>query len=60
MRARLPCPGWFVRGMALFRSSGYIGGKWQDCEATFPVYNPATGEELGRVADMEEKKLKRP
>ena len=53
MRARLPCSArLFARGMALFRSSGYIGGKWQDCDAKFPVYNPATGEELGRVADM--------
>lgn len=42
----------FARGMALFRSSGYIGGKWKDCDAKFPVYNPATGQELGRVADM--------
>lgn len=42
----------FFRGMALFRSSGYIGGKWKDCDAKFPVYNPATGEEIGRVSDM--------
>lgn len=53
MRARLPCMTLqFFRGMALFRSSGYIGGKWKDCDAKFPVYNPATGEEIGRVSDM--------
>jgi len=38
--------------MALFRNSGYIGGKWKDCDARFPVYNPATGVEIGKVADM--------
>lgn len=42
----------FTRGMALFRSSGYIGGKWKDCDAKFPVCNPATGEEIGKVANM--------
>lgn len=44
----------FTRGMALFRSSGYIGGKWKDsdCDVKFPVYNPATGEEIGKVANM--------
>ncbi|EDO45404.1 predicted protein [Nematostella vectensis] len=45
--------------MALFRSQsslirhkGYVGGKWLDGDSTFPVYNPATGEELGQVANM--------
>lgn len=42
----------FVRRMSLFQSSGFIGGKWKDCVAKFPVYNPATGEEIGRVSDM--------
>lgn len=42
----------FVRRMSLFQSSGFIGGKWRDCVAKFPVYNPATGEEIGRVSDM--------
>ena len=53
MRARLPC-GLLgcIRGMALYRSSGYIGGKWKDCETKFPVYNSATGQEIGRVSDM--------
>lgn len=50
---RLPCMTvQFARGMALFRNSGYIGGKWKDCDARFPVYNPATGVEIGKVADM--------
>ena len=42
----------FSRNMSLMRSSGYIGGKWKDCDTKFPVHNPATGQELGRVADM--------
>ncbi|MER6717239.1 NAD-dependent succinate-semialdehyde dehydrogenase, partial [Streptomyces sp. NPDC000877] len=31
----------------------FIGGSWQDAESgrTLPVDNPATGEELCRVAD---------
>ena len=53
LRVRLPLMTvQFTRGMALFRSSGYIGGKWKDCDAEFPVYNPATGEEIGKVANM--------
>ena len=53
MRTRLVCRlRQLARGMALFRSSGYIGGKWKDCDSKFSVYNPATGQELGRVADM--------
>ena len=42
----------FVRKMSLFQSRGFIGGKWKECVAKFPVYNPATGEEIGRVSDM--------
>ena len=53
MRAGLPCMRLqFVRGMAFLRSSGYIGGIWKDCDVKFPVYNPATGEEIGRVSSM--------
>lgn len=53
LRVRLPLMTvQFTRAMALFRSSGYIGGKWKDCDAKFPVYNPATGEEIGKVANM--------
>ena len=55
LRVRLPLMTvQFTRRMALFRSSGYIGGRWKDtdCDAKFPVYNPATGEEIGKVANM--------
>ena len=41
-----------VRRMSLFQSCGFIGGKWKECNAKFPVYNPATGEEIGKVSDM--------
>ena len=52
-KAAIPCITMqFVRRMSLFQSSGFIGGKWKDCVAKFPVYNPATGEEIGRVSDM--------
>lgn len=29
----------------------YIDGTWQERDKTFAVYNPATGEEIGQVAD---------
>ena len=29
----------------------YINGEWKYLNETFPVYNPATGEEIGQVAD---------
>lgn len=29
----------------------FINGEWQQPTATFPVFNPATGEEIGQVAD---------
>lgn len=29
----------------------FINGKWQTNGTTFPVYNPATGAEIGQVAD---------
>ncbi|MBL6821990.1 MAG: aldehyde dehydrogenase family protein, partial [Luminiphilus sp.] len=28
-----------------------INGEWQTDTPTFPVFNPATGEEIGQVAD---------
>lgn len=37
---------------SLLRKNSYIGGKWITGESTFPVYNPATGEEIAQVADM--------
>lgn len=40
----------------LERTEGYIGGNWVGANApeTFPVVNPATGEELARVQSMGE------
>ncbi len=37
----------------LLRTQAYIGGNWEDAREgrTFGVFNPATGEELVRVAD---------
>jgi len=29
----------------------YINGEWIESNKTFGVINPATGEEIGRVAD---------
>jgi succinate-semialdehyde dehydrogenase/glutarate-semialdehyde dehydrogenase len=29
----------------------YIDGEWRELAATFPVFNPANGEEIGRVAN---------
>jgi len=41
----------------LERTEGYIGGNWVGANApeTFPVVNPATGEELARVQTMGKK-----
>jgi succinate-semialdehyde dehydrogenase/glutarate-semialdehyde dehydrogenase len=35
----------------LLRTQGYIDGQWVGT-ATWPVFNPATGEEIARVPDM--------
>lgn len=45
---------YLTRRKHTFRSpTGYFGGKWKESDhPTFPVYNPGTGEELGRVCDM--------
>ncbi|XP_037748972.1 succinate-semialdehyde dehydrogenase, mitochondrial isoform X2 [Chelonia mydas] len=40
---RLPGP--------LARSGGFVGGRWVQAAAAFPVLDPASGAELGRVAD---------
>ena len=29
----------------------YINGEWRTDGPTFPVFNPATGQEIGQVAD---------
>ena len=38
----------------LIRNSSFINGEWKNANTglTFPVYNPATGEEICRVADL--------
>ncbi|MCB1478057.1 MAG: NAD-dependent succinate-semialdehyde dehydrogenase [Rhodobiaceae bacterium] len=36
----------------LLESRGLVGGKWKDGKKTFPVINPANGEEVTRVADL--------
>ena len=30
----------------------FINGEWLTDGPTFPVYNPATGEQIGEVADL--------
>ncbi|XP_057555083.1 succinate-semialdehyde dehydrogenase, mitochondrial isoform X3 [Hippopotamus amphibius kiboko] len=36
---------------ALLRTDGFVGGSWLSAAATFPVHDPASGAELGLVAD---------
>lgn len=36
---------------SLVRSGGFVGGRWVQAAAAFPVLDPASGAELGRVAD---------
>jgi len=38
----------------LFIQKGFIGGQWVDAKSgkTFPVYEPASAEVLGYVADL--------
>lgn len=36
---------------SLARSGGFVGGRWLQAAATFPVRDPATGMELLQVAD---------
>ncbi|KAM9666227.1 succinate-semialdehyde dehydrogenase, mitochondrial isoform 3-T3 [Trichechus inunguis] len=36
---------------ALLRTDGFVGGRWLPARAVFPVYDPASGAELGKVAD---------
>jgi len=52
--ARIALQRQLVRGKHVFSSAaGFQQSKLQEPGAlTFPVYNPATGEELGRVRDM--------
>ncbi|KAH9077135.1 succinic semialdehyde dehydrogenase [Lactarius deliciosus] len=43
-----------LREPSLLFNQGLIGGKWVDAKsgATIPVFNPATGDELGTVPEM--------
>ena len=45
-----------IQSPLLSQFGGYVGGAWVQTvpEQTFPVINPATGEELARVPDMGE------
>ncbi|KAB1261557.1 Succinate-semialdehyde dehydrogenase; mitochondrial [Camelus dromedarius] len=36
---------------ALLRTDSFVGGRWLSAPATFPVHDPASGAELGLVAD---------
>uniref|UniRef100_A0A4W5NEV7 Succinate-semialdehyde dehydrogenase, mitochondrial n=1 Tax=Hucho hucho TaxID=62062 RepID=A0A4W5NEV7_9TELE len=35
----------------LLRTQGYVNGQWINAPSTFPVLDPATGEEIAQVAD---------
>lgn len=35
----------------LLRTDGFVGGRWLPAAAAFPVHDPASGAELGMVAD---------
>lgn len=35
----------------LLRKQGYIDGRWVSAASEFPVLDPATGQEIARVAD---------
>lgn len=39
---------------ALLRRGALVGGRWVETPAAFPVRDPASGDELGRVADCGE------
>lgn len=41
-----------LRYPSLLRSHGCIGGTWTKTPSSFPVYNPASGEEIHRVHGM--------
>ena len=59
-RPRADCPVAPIRGYArgpaglssaLLHTDGFVGGLWVSAAATFPVHDPASGAELGLVAD---------
>jgi succinate-semialdehyde dehydrogenase/glutarate-semialdehyde dehydrogenase len=45
---------WSLSDPDLLRTQAYINGEWVDADdgATFPVYNPATGEVIADMADV--------
>lgn len=50
-RLRSTGPGLATGAASLARSGGFVGGRWLQAAATFPVRDPATGAELLQVAD---------
>ncbi|KAL7984466.1 hypothetical protein Chor_003036 [Crotalus horridus] len=50
-RLRSTGPGFATGAASLARSGGFVGGRWLQAAATFPVRDPATGTELLQVAD---------
>lgn len=49
LRTYAPGPGGLPA--ALLRTDSFVGGRWAPAAAAFPVRDPASGAELGRVAD---------
>lgn len=49
LRTYAPGPGGLPA--ALLRTDSFVGGRWVPAAAAFPVRDPASGAELGRVAD---------
>lgn len=47
-----------MQKFSLMRNKGFISGKWIASSSTFLVYDPSTGKEIERVADMGEKEAK--
>ncbi|MBW0478900.1 hypothetical protein O181_018615 [Austropuccinia psidii MF-1] len=49
-----------LENLGLFKQKAYVNQKWVDSitSKTFPVNNPATGEEIGRCPDMDLDDLK--
>ena len=41
-----------LQDASLLRTAAYINGQWVRTESTFPVNDPATGQELAQVADL--------
>ncbi|XP_053252730.1 succinate-semialdehyde dehydrogenase, mitochondrial isoform X2 [Podarcis raffonei] len=44
-------PGAGALASSLVRTGGFVGGRWVQAAAAFPVRDPASGAELSRVAD---------